>query len=97
MRETCGATIYSINVVCPDIIKRHSSSILPFVFFGMHESISPGGKSYLFKGMSLLSDAFIKNYCYPLIILTIYFKETSGTTSANSNWEEVWQEGTPCK
>ena len=37
LRQSCGAVIHAVNEQSPDVLQRHSSIVLPLVFFAMHQ------------------------------------------------------------
>ena len=37
LRHSCGEVIHSINEQTPDVLQKHSSLVLPLVFFAMHQ------------------------------------------------------------
>jgi len=37
LRESCGAVVHAINEQSPDVLQRHSTLVLPLVFFARHQ------------------------------------------------------------
>ena len=37
VRQSCGSVIHAINLQSPDVLQKHSSLVLPLVYFAMHQ------------------------------------------------------------
>ena len=54
LRLSCGAVIHAINEQSPDVLQKHSSVVLPLVFFAMHQRTGQTLKLWPYGRMSLL-------------------------------------------
>lgn len=74
VRSACAYTLQAIGQHNQDILKEHSSVVIPLVFFAMHASRIPGK-------MALL--AFILESFYPFSAKSCYITITRSAKAAN--------------
>lgn len=59
----CGITLHAVSHHNPDILKRHATLVMPFVFFAMHEQ----------KDMEKGENNFLVSYSFAWNLLLVFF------------------------